>query len=277
MFTEAAAIAKLVELGWFLPRPTTKRALAEGLKRFQDWYGHEPTGELGAGTLRLLTERIDCGCGVKDIELARADASLCKWPMAEVAFYIARVPDMPGYTDEQVRQMVRDSWSAWNGVCGLRAYEVDRQSSCNVIVAVGRGRGHDFDGPSGVLAWSQLPCGATRTTQLLQRFDLDEEWSLAPARGKILAPNVWAHENGHAIGISHVPPKLGLALMNPMYRVDVTEPRDLDIAEAVTRDSASASPPAPPLPVPGSGRTITIQLTGDIRGPLEARVSGLRG
>lgn len=200
-------------------------------------------------------------CGVTDAEFARFAGVLCKWPRQDISYAITGW--IPELTQSEYRATVRAAFDSWEAVCGIHADEV-QSTNANILISAGRGRRSNFDGPSGVLAWCELPCGNPTQVRLL--LDLDENWTtkLTGGSGQILVQNVLAHELGHGLGLEHI--TNAKALMNPTYDPKVPGPLAPDVAQVVLRYGASRPrtlPPIPtptPTPVPTPGRT-PIELT----------------
>lgn len=196
----------------------------------------------------------NCVCGVRDSEMARD--SICRWPSPDITYAITGI--VPGWSKEQYRAVVRESFDSWQRVCGIQAREIDT-SDANLIISVGRGRRSNFDGPGGTLAWCELPCGNVR--QCLLRMDLDERWT------QDLVPKVLKHEIGHGIGIKHIDPRIGRALMNPVIS-EISEPQPLDIAEAVKLYGpaivAPVPEPPPVTPIPPGRHKIELHIDGQL-------------
>lgn len=264
MLTEAAAIGLLVKLGYLDRVNAAAKAVREAIATFQRYYALPENGELNRLVIDKMETRVAIGCGVPDIQHATASGGICKWPTPDVRYFIKNLPQ--GIGEAEARGCYARAWSSWNAVSGLRAVEVESESQAHVVMDVGRGKRMGFDGPSGVLAWSELPCG---TSQVLQRYDLDEQWGVSATSGRIALENVACHEIGHALGISHIAPSLGRALMNPTYSPNVPKPLDLDIAEARKRYGNPATPqPGPqPGPTPTPGKRITIVID-NVMGPI---------
>ena len=114
-------------------------------------------------------------------------------------------------------------------VCGLIFEYTEAESQMDFVAHAG-----PIDGPSGTLAWHELPPGDDR--QLKGKVDSRENWVIAsnPPRGSIDLVRVWCHEAIHGGGVSHIPTSLGRALMNPMYS-SIEKPQELDILELQRR------------------------------------------
>lgn len=247
MLLQAQLAKVLISLGHMVKEgEITPESILQGIKSFQEFYGLKVDGDYGRVTERTLLTRLQLGCGCPDI--MKAGTSLCKWPMNTVSYFVASTPN--GISADDAKQAYRRAWDSWEKVCGLKAVEVTSAKLANVVMQTGRGQRAGFDGPMGVLAWSQLPCGASKTTQLVQQYDLDEKWGISTSGGAILLENVACHEIGHAIGLDHIKANLGTALMNPIYSPNVPRPLPLDIAEVVERYGQPSPKTPDPTPTP---------------------------
>jgi len=153
---------------------------------------------------------------------------------------------MPGFSDEEFKAAVMRGLSSLAEVCGILPQYVDTARSAMVVIAVGR-----IDGPSGTLAWSELPCGPVG--QLNQKYDSSERWVVhfngPPPSGKIDIVRVIAHELGHALGLAHGPSG---NLMAPTYSSFISRPQSWDISQLRERygPPIAVSPPIPQPPAP---------------------------
>lgn len=183
-----------------------------------------------------------CVCGVTDDQFAVA-GGVARWAQKDLTYAI--VGFLPAFTQAEYRQIVRSVFDCWEAVCGIRADETT-STSANIIISAGRGRRVNFDGPSGVLAWCELPVGSN-PQQVRLMMDLDETW-VTNGNG-IHVPNVLCHELGHGLGLEHI--QGAKALMNPIYDVNVPKPLPPDIAQVVNRYGQPRPRTAPqPQPEP---------------------------
>lgn len=187
-------------------------------------------------------------CAVPPDALALAEAGVCKWPGGDVTWAVESHPSRLSFED--ARDAYALAWGWWARVCGLRPRYTTNPRTANVLMGAGR-----IDGPSGTLAWSELPCGGA--AQLRQRYDDAERWvvSETPAAGEIDLARVACHEVGHAVGIGHIGPG---NLLAPTYSSRVRKPQAGDIEEAVRR----YGPPreAPPEAPPPAAAEITVTV-----------------
>jgi predicted Zn-dependent protease len=164
----------------------------------------------------------------------------CLWPFPNVAVYAEGMLGGVNMVDA-----VEQALAIWNGVCGINLKMAANRSVAHIVI----GRG-SIDGPNGTLAWSELPCGFTKSQwrQLQQKYDTGEMWTIAenPPNGKIDAVRVIAHELGHALGVQHL--AMG-NLMAPTYSTSIRYPQNGDIVEMLARYGKPVVP-EPPAPVP---------------------------
>ena len=206
--------------------------IREAVARFQDFYGITVDGNFGPETMRSMSMP---RCGVPDIiPSGAAGSGQCKWPMLDVkyAFKLA----LSGLPAEQVDKAYVEACNLWNAVCGLRLTRIENLSEANIWAKSSR-----IDGRGGTLAWSYLPCGASKNTQLEQRYDPGENWSYK------FAVEVICHEVGHAIGLNHMN---GNSIMHPTATGKWPVPQSADISQVVSRYGKPAAIPEPEPPKP---------------------------
>jgi len=196
-----------------------------------------------------------CVCGVTDEQFAAA-GGVAQWRTKDLTYAV--VGFLPVFTQSEYRQIVRAAFDAWENVCGIRADETT-STSANIVISAGRGRRVNFDGPSGVLAWCELPVGAN-PQQVRLMMDLDETW-VTNGNG-IHVPNVLCHELGHGLGLEHI--QNAKALMNPIYDVNTPRPLPPDVAQVVQRygDPRPRNPQAPP---PTNKTPIALTVGGRVQ------------
>ena len=136
---------------------------------------------------------------------------------------INRDSDLP---KEVWDSLILDAFDSWSNVADLHFTQIDSKADANILIDIGSGPSHNFDGPQGTLAWAYLPPRQDYTGQLLMKFDTEEIWSdKENVRGTLLK-NVAAHEIGHILGLGHS--EINTALMAPYYNKDVFEPQQND-------------------------------------------------
>lgn len=156
-------------------------------------------------------------------ELDRADAGLCRWPFSTILYFEDLAFD--GLDRATIAATYDAAAAAWAAICGIAFVRVSDPDIADIVAHTG-----PIDGPFGVLADSELPCGASASTTLSQLFDDAEPWSQEDL--SILLACI-THELGHAIGLEHLP-GVG-ALMDPVIHPGVSAPQSPDIAEARRR------------------------------------------
>jgi len=183
-------------------------------------------------------------CGVPDTAGVAADGQVCKWNKNKITYTI--IGQIPGLTDQQTKDAYALAWSYWSAVANVTASLVTDSNTADVVM----GNGY-IDGPSGVLAWSEMPCG--NVTQLQQKFDSSEVWVVAdqPAANVIDFVRVACHEIGHVLGMPHIATG---NLLAPYYSTTIRKPQAGDIQEMVSRYGPAQTAPTPiaphPTPVP---------------------------
>lgn len=173
-------------------------------------------------------------CGVDD--RLGSTGRMCKWNTTVVSWHVSFV--LPGISDLDVKGAFETAFSYWAEVCGIVPRYASTPSAVNIVAGSG-----GIDGPSGTLAWSEMPCGNAQ--RLAQKYDDGEAWVIAsnPPPTKIDLVRVACHEIGHAIGIPHI----GSGnLMQPTYDRNIRMPQVGDRAEAVARYGVKNNPKPDP-------------------------------
>lgn len=157
-------------------------------------------------------------CGCPDFNLG---SNPKKWAMNDLTYCVVnRDSDL----DPEVwDSLIKEAFDSWSKVSNLKFEQVVERQSANVIIDIGSGQSHHFDGPLGTLAWAYLPPKVDFDGQLLMKFDTDEVWTTDQSETGTLLRNVAAHEIGHILGLSHS--SIEKALMAPYYSVDVHCPQ----------------------------------------------------
>ena len=221
-------LQKLIELGWLIwgkAKAPNERAILTAVKRYQQWAGLEPDGYPGPVTQHHLdAPRI---CGTPDAVIGQA--TTCKWPHRGISWGV--FSQLPGVGIAEFQAAAEWAIGRWAAVCNITPKMASGRVNIAMTVA-------NLGGPGGVLADSQLPCGASPSAMMRQRYDSSELWYAGegtPPAGRISLRAVVLHELGHALGIEHLSPNGPMAVMQPYYRPDVLDLLPPDIAQAVGR------------------------------------------
>lgn len=171
----------------------------------------------------------------------------CQWRKRDLTYSVTA--SLGGLPDDAWLAAIKLAWSYWEAVCNIHATYTEDAVNADMLVAVGA-----IDGPSGVLAWSEMPCGAADPDQLNQRYDRSEDWVVAenPGQGQLDIVRVACHEIGHLIGLPHFN-QGAPALLAPTYSTTIRRPQPMDIAAAQDRYGPPLTvpvPPQPPVPIP---------------------------
>lgn len=227
------------------------------LVHYQRLAGLMPTGKLDTPTVHALRQP---RCGVRDDLRLTEEA---RWRKNRLTYHVQSY--VVGIDSGTVDDILRAAWKCWEDVCDVKLSQVKAAELADVVISTGRGPRAGFDGPSGTLAWAQLPNGSDGP--LLMRFDLDEAWAVGTGAGVLLL-NVAAHEFGHLLGLDHSSQRG--ALMAPFYSRPISRPQAND---DISRIQAYYGPPLggpAPDPAPTGGNTVTKEL---IRAVLRGAIS----
>jgi hypothetical protein len=183
-------------------------------------------------------------CGVSN--RAGAGLQVCKWPMHEVRICVEG--DLPTVPHADFLAIFQAAVKWWSDIAQLDLAFVDSPSQANIYAKVGRAGPIDqFDGPQGVLAWCELPCGnVSPQSQLQMRFDPAEAWT-----DRTLMFLTIAHEIGHGFGLPHSQFKGNL--MQPYLNLNLRELGADDRSGIWGRYGRRTTPPpaVPPPSIPG--------------------------
>jgi hypothetical protein len=227
----------------------------DSLRKAQALMGLPQTGRLDEATLEMMRRP---RCGFPDVlPLAALEA---RWRKNRLNYFVEGYVNGISKADQE--DLLRMAWKSWEDVADLRLYPVVSKSAADIVISTGQGRGQNFDGPSGTLAWAELPPGDDRP--LLMRFDLGEPW-VKDGQG-IRYLNVACHEFGHLLGLDHS--RNPQALMAPYYSPAVSKPLQDDVGRIQALYGRPATVPVPPpIPTPPGG--IPVDLKKIIRDALE--------
>ncbi len=243
--------------------------IKEAIHKFQLLLGLMPDGLVGPKVLAGISLP---RCGCPEHFTAEAREQLTKWGVNDLTYYIqSRDTDL---SPELWDGIIGKAFQQISDVCNLRFKRTTTSNSANIIVSTGRGRGDNFDGSSGTLAWAELPRSTVYKGQLLCKFDLDELWTDAGRGIRLL--NVATHEFGHIVGLTHSSVKT--ALLAPFYDPEVSKPQlndDIIRLQGLYGKPEHEPQPAPkptpvpqptpnPVPSPTDGE-LTITIKGNIK------------
>ena len=188
----------------------------------------------------LLTRK---RCGRPDPTPAQLAASAQRWKYTNPSWF----PDPAMRTNLEAEAWVpilRKAWAAWQAVSTLTPTQSFSAKGANCTHSSGSGRTDGFDGPSGVLAWAELPPTPNYTGTLVNLFDGAEQWTVSSDERSIRALNVATHEIGHLLGLEHSSDPS--ALMAPFYDPSVPSPVQDDIRRIRLLYPVAALPPDSP-------------------------------
>lgn len=229
----------------YLQPNATKEEFEAAVTEFQDRFNIETDGKLGPETSAAMSVP---RCAVKDVHKLVEFAS---WRKDHLTYYINGY--VGGLDKSTQSQIIKTAWGFWENVCDIHIEQVN-STKADIIIGVGQGARDQFDGPSGTLAWAELPSGRDR--QLIMKFDLGENWVDNPRNRGILMLNVACHEFGHLLGLDHS--KKSGALMAPFYSPNISKPQDNDdipriqayYGKPVNNTPNPTTPPVNPNPNP---------------------------
>lgn len=206
-------------------------------------------------------------CLLPDNEHFEEANALPKWGLKKVTYALN------GYdsdvTEQEWGATFEKAFSQITDVCGIAFERVNGPS--NIIISLGSGAADQFDGPSGVLAWCELPSTTSYTGRIQSKFDKAETWVPFGRTGRgIYLLNVACHELLHGMGLSHT--NVPGSLMNPFYDPNIEKPQSDDIMKLEMRYGKPKVnpivPPTPIVPTPSIPSTPTsptsIIITGKI-------------
>jgi hypothetical protein len=212
-------------------------------------------GDMGPKTERAMqTPR--CGCTAEMLVAAEARGALAQHPnrdWKENPLRYGFKSYVNGVDEATQRDLAKQGTEFWMEACGIWIREAKSGEKAEVVLDTGRGRQDNFDGSSGTLAWAFV-------AGFLMKFDADENWTADPNKNGISWLEVFDHEFGHILGVSH----LGDGnLMAPFYKRGLFKPQAGDIREVQARygkPTWTPEEPTDPDPPPaGNGWKITQQ------------------
>jgi hypothetical protein len=191
-------------------------------------------------------------CNVPQHEMGGMGAGVCQWPIGMTVKYSVLDP-LPGFDKDSFFDLMKEAITPWDEVSGVVTQATKNPAEANILIGVRR-----IDGPQGVLAEAELPCGnVNERTQLRVWGDSSDQWIVAenPPSGRVDVIRVYRHEFGHSFGIGHNQDGVKNALMDP-YVSDIRTLQEWDIAQQVLRYGEDILPP----PVGGDGADLVDLL-----------------
>ncbi|XP_042316933.1 interstitial collagenase-like [Sceloporus undulatus] len=238
--------------------------LAEKLKKMQQFFGLEVTGNPDSETLAVMKKP---RCGVPDLGTFTLTDGNPKWKRTNITYRILNyTPDMHQSDVDNAIKKALEVWSNASPLTFKRLYDGIADIMISFEVRDHRDNS-PFDGPNGILAHAFQP-GDNIGGDV--HFDEEESWSSKGTRGYNLFI-VAAHELGHSMGLSHSDD--AGALMYPTY--SYTEPHlfrlpqdDIDGIQAIYgKLDNPVQPTGPTTPKACDPRT-TFDAVASIRGEM---------
>uniref|UniRef100_A0ACB8FGD1 Uncharacterized protein n=2 Tax=Sphaerodactylus townsendi TaxID=933632 RepID=A0ACB8FGD1_9SAUR len=248
------------------PIPQTKSGdfLTEKLKKMQEFFGLDVTGEVDAETLDVMKKP---RCGVPDLGDFTLTEGNPKWDKTHLTYRIE------SYTRDlhqtEVQGAIRKAFEVWSNASPL-TFEEKNEGTQDIMISFNvrdHGDNSPFDGPSGVLAHAFQPGKYIGGDA---HFDDEEHWTVQGPKGTNLFL-VAAHEFGHSLGLSHS--NEPGALMYPTYSYQ--DPRtfqlpqdDINGIQTVYGQSQNPQQPTGPITPKACSSRTTFDAATTLRGEI---------
>lgn len=175
---------------------------AEGLKRYQQRHGLNPTGAFDDQTReQMATHR----CGMKDLDAGVAFSTRCAWPNPNLTFAFEDGTNDVNGTGEF--QAVRNAFATWAAAVPLTFTEVGRTQNPDIAIDWRPANDPDHSMVGGVLAHADFPPGCSVVTNSLPKpvhfDDSEHQWVIGAVAGGFDVETIGLHELGHILGLQH--------------------------------------------------------------------------
>jgi hypothetical protein len=222
---------------------TLDRSTETALRRFQRFYGLEPTGVFDDATREAMMRP---RCALPDPQGSPlAFATTCAWEDTSLTFaFDTGTDDVPGSTEFDA---IRSAIATWQALGGLSFTEVGVGSSPDIRIGWRPSADPDHSMVGGVLAHADFPprCSVVTTTlpKPVHFDDPEHVWSVGAVAGAFDIETVALHELGHIVGLAHS--SVAGAVMAPTVSANFTK-------RALTDDDISGFRALYPAPAPTS-------------------------
>ncbi|WP_380166949.1 matrixin family metalloprotease [Jannaschia sp. R86511] len=175
----------------------------QALRRFQEFYRLEPTGEFDEATREAMTQP---RCAMADPPSGGIEfATTCAWTDRTLTWaFDTGTNDIAGNGELDA---VRRAFASWQALGGLMFTEVAVGASPDIRVGWRPANDPDHSMVGGVLAHADFPPGCSVVTNTLPKpvhfDDTEHTWSVGAVAGAFDRETVALHELGHIVGLAH--------------------------------------------------------------------------